>query len=128
MRGLNRSRFAYPGPVKNWPDSKWSESIYWDKGTIRTFLQEVKQWQLSHRIADRNIFVGECGVSREAAGAERYLFDVLDILTEFKWSWAAFAFRDAEWDAMNYELDTDLRTMLPGGTSGFFSRLKPYFR
>ena len=23
MRGLNRSRFAYPGLVKNWPDSNW---------------------------------------------------------------------------------------------------------
>jgi glycosyltransferase involved in cell wall biosynthesis len=128
MRGLNRSRFTYPGLVKNWPDSKWGDSTHWDREAIRAFLQEVRQWQLANKIPDRNIFVGECGISREAIGAERYLFDVLDILTEFAWRWAIFAFRDAEWDAMNYELGRDLQTMLPGQPSEFFSRLKSYFK
>ena len=128
MRGMNRSRFAYPGPVKKWPNSKWGDSTYWDRETIRAFLEEVRQWQLRHQIADRNIFVGECGVSREVAGAERYLFDVLEIFTEFKWNWAAFAFRDAEWDAMNYELGTDIQTMLPGQGSALFDRMTRYFK
>jgi len=91
-------------------------------------LGEVKKWQIEHKIADRNIFVGECGVSRDAAGAERYLFDVLDVLAEFHWSWVAFAFRDTEWDAMNYELGADLHNMLPGKTSEFFARLKSHFK
>jgi hypothetical protein len=128
MRGMNRSRFAYPGPVKRWPDAKWSDSTYWDRARIRTFLEEVRRWQLGHQITDRNIFVGECGVSREAAGAERYLFDVLETFREFKWNWAAFSFRDAEWDAMNYELGTDIQTMLPGQGSELFDRLKRYFK
>jgi glycosyltransferase involved in cell wall biosynthesis len=128
LRGLNRSRFAYPGPVRNWPDSNAGESIYWDKNTIRDFLAEVKKWQIERRIPDRNIFIGECGVSREAAGAERYLFDVIEILAEFNWNWAVFAFRDAEWDAMNYELGADLHNMLPGTTSEFFTRLKSHFK
>jgi glycosyltransferase involved in cell wall biosynthesis len=128
LRGLNRCRFAYPGPVRNWPDSTAGESIYWDKDTIRGFLGEAKKWQIAHRIPDRNIFVGECGVSREAAGAERYLFDVLEVLAEFNWNWAVFAFRDAEWDAMNYELGADLHNMLPGTTSEFFARLKAHFK
>ena len=128
MRGMNRSRFAYPGPVKKWPDSKRGDSTYWDRETIRAFLEEVRQWQLRHQIADRNIFVGECGVSREAAGAERYLFDVLEMFREFNWNWAAFAFRDAEWDAMNYELGTDIQTMLPGQRSALFDRLTRYFK
>lgn len=128
MRGMNRSRFAYPGPVRKWPDSKWNDSTYWDRAANRSFLQEVKEWQVRNQIADRNIFVGECGVSREAAGAERYLFDVLDIFREFNWNWAAFAFRDAEWDAMNYELGTDIQTMLPGQGSALFDRLKRYFK
>jgi glycosyltransferase involved in cell wall biosynthesis len=128
MRGMNRSRFAYPGPVKKWPDSKWGDSTYWDRKTIRAFLEEVRQWQLRHQIPDRNIFVGECGVSREVAGAERYLFDVLEIFRELKWNWAAFAFRDAEWDAMNYELGTDIQTMLLGQRSALFDRLTRYFK
>ena len=128
MRGLNRSRFAYPGLVKNWPDSRLGDSTHWDKEAIRAFLEEVREWQLANKIPDRNIFVGECGVSREAVGAERYLFDVLDILTEFAWRWAIFAFRDAQWDAMNYELGKDLQSMLPGQPSELFSRLKYYFK
>jgi glycosyltransferase involved in cell wall biosynthesis len=127
-RGLNRSRFAYPGLVKNWPDSKSGDSIHWNRETIRHFLGQVKDWQIKHQIADQNIFVGECGVCREVAGAQRYLFDVLDLLAEFKWSWAVFAFRDAEWDAMNYELGTDLQNMFPTEASEFFARLKPYFK
>jgi len=128
MRGLNRSRFAYPGLVKNWPDTKWGDSIHWDKTTIRSFLGEVKDWQIKHRVADQNIFVGECGVCREVAGAERYLFDVLDVLAEFKWSWAVFAFRDPEWDAMDYELGADMQDMFPTQASKFFARLRSYFK
>jgi glycosyltransferase involved in cell wall biosynthesis len=128
IRALNRSRFAYPGLVKNWPDSEWGDSIFWNKETIRTFLGEVKNWQISHGIADQNIFVGECGVCREVAGAQRYLFDVLDVLAEFRWSWAVFAFRDTEWDAMNYELGNELQNMLPTEASEFFVRLKSYFK
>jgi glycosyltransferase involved in cell wall biosynthesis len=128
LRNLNRSRFAYPGLVKNWPDSMSGESIFWNTETIRKFLGEVKDWQIKQRVADRNIFVGECGVCRESAGAQRYLFDVLDVLTEYRWSWAVFAFRDAEWDAMNYELGTELQNMLPTEESEFFARLKSYFK
>jgi hypothetical protein len=91
-------------------------------------LGEVKNWQIRHRIANQNIFVGECGVCREVTGAQRYLFDVLDLFTEFKWSWSIFAFRDNEWDAMNYELGTDLQNMLLTKESEFFVRLKSYFR
>lgn len=127
-RGLNRSRFAYPGLVKNWPDSKWGDSIYWDKETLRSLLGEVKNWQTKHRIGDQNIFVGECGVCREITGAQRYLFDMLDLFAEFKWSWAVFAFRDDEWDAMNYELGTDIQNMLPANETEFFARLKAYFK
>jgi hypothetical protein len=57
-----------------------------------------------------------------------YLFDMLDVLAELPWSWAAFAFRDAKWDAMNDELGADLHNMRPGKTSEFFARLKGHFQ
>jgi hypothetical protein len=41
---------------------------------------------------------------------------------------AVFAFRDAEWDAMNYELDTDLQNMFPIEVGELFTRLKSYFK
>jgi hypothetical protein len=104
------------------------DSIHWDKEMIRKFLAEVKSWQNEHGIADQNIFIGECGVCREANGAQRYLLDVLDIFAEFRWNWAIFAFRDPEWDAMNYELGTDLDNMFVTEVSEFFARLKSYFK
>jgi hypothetical protein len=33
-----------------------------------------------------------------------------------------------EWDAMNYELGTDLQNMLQTETGEFFTRLKSYFK
>ena len=39
-----------------------------------------------------------------------------------------FAFRDTEWDAMNYELGDELQKMLPTEKSEFFARLKSYFK
>ena len=39
-----------------------------------------------------------------------------------------FAFRDAEWDAMNYELGADIHTMLPGQSERVFRPIEAYFK
>jgi len=128
MRWLNRDRFAYPGPVPNWPDSAWGGTKFWNKEALRDFLAEVKRWQNRNNIPSRNIFVGEAGVSREVRGAQAYLTDVLDLLNEFEWNWAIYAFRDEEWDAMNYELGTDIRNMFPVESNELFMHLRSYFK
>jgi hypothetical protein len=67
-------------------------------------------------------------VSREVPGAQRYLLDLLDLFHEFEWNWAIYAFRDEEWDAMDYELGTDIKNMFPTESNELFARLKTYFR
>jgi hypothetical protein len=67
-------------------------------------------------------------VCREVTGPQRYLFDVLDLFTKFKWSWPVLAFRDDEWDTMSYGLGTDLRKMFSTTETEFFVRLKSYFK
>jgi glycosyltransferase involved in cell wall biosynthesis len=128
MRWLNSGRFAYPGPVPNWPDSVHGGIKYWNKETLRAFLAEVKSWQESKNIPNGNIFVGEVGVTREAEGAQRYLVDLLDLFDEFGWNWAIYAFRDEEWDAMDYELGPDINSMFPTESNELFARLRTYFR
>jgi glycosyltransferase involved in cell wall biosynthesis len=128
MRWLNSGRFAYPGPVPNWPDSVHGGIKYWNKETLRAFLAEVKSWQKSKNIPNGNIFVGEVGVTREAEGAQRYLVDLLDLFDEFGWNWAIYAFRDEEWDAMDYELGPDINSMFPTESNELFARLRTYFR
>jgi glycosyltransferase involved in cell wall biosynthesis len=128
IRWLNSERFAYPGPVRNWPDSPHGGTRYWNQGALRAFLAEVKSWQIKNNIPNRNLFVGEIGVSRELQGAQRYLVDLLELFNEFEWNWAIYAFRDTEWDAMDYELGTDINNMFPLESSELFGRLKTYFR
>jgi glycosyltransferase involved in cell wall biosynthesis len=128
IRWLNSGRFAYPGPVRNWPDSPYGGIKYWNKEAMRVFLAEVKNWQNNNNIPNRNLFVGETGVSREVQGAQRYLLDLLDLFNELEWNWAIYAFRDEEWDAMDYELGTDIRNMFPTESNELFARLKTYFR
>jgi hypothetical protein len=128
IRWLNNGRFAYPGPVLNWPDSPYGGIKYWNKEAMRVFLAEVKNWQNNNNIPNRNLFVGEAGVSREVQGAQRYLLDLLDLFNELEWNWAIYGFRDEEWDAMDYELGTDIRNMFPTESNELFARLKTYFR
>ncbi len=128
IRWLNAGRFAYPGPVPNWPDSVHGGIKYWNKEALRAFLAEVKSWQNSKNIPKQNILVGEVGVSREVQGAQRYLLDLLDLFNEFEWNWAIYAFRDEEWDAMDYELGTDINNMFPTESNELFARLQTYFR
>jgi len=128
IRWLNNGRFAYPGPVRNWPDSPDGGIKYWNKEALREFLAEVKRWQDNNNIPTRNLFVGEAGVSREVQGAQRYLLDLIDLFNELEWNWAIYAFRDEEWDAMDYELGTDVKNMFPTESNELFARLKTYFR
>jgi glycosyltransferase involved in cell wall biosynthesis len=119
-RRANRGRFSYPGVAPFWPNSPWSEKRYWEKAALKELLSDVRDWQRRHQIRNENIFVGEFGVSRDVRGASEYLSDLIDIFREFGWSWTVFAFRDEEWDAMNYELGTDVRNMLiPEGNKLF---------
>ena len=73
---------------------------------MRSFLKPVSDWQQRWGWPARRILVGEVGVYRRNDGAARYLDDALSLFTEQGWHWAFYAFREDNWDGVDYELGT----------------------
>ena len=102
----------YPGSVPKWK-SNIHEQVNIDFNYLHNLLSEtVHKWQLKHSIPSSRILISEFGICREVSGSQQYLTDLVRIFTEFKWSWLLFSFRDEEWDAMDYELGTNIDNML----------------
>lgn len=95
----NASRFSYPGEV-----ATGERMMRWDKPRIRWHVTRVHEWATKHRIAANRIFVGEFGCDRRVPGVAQYLRDSIEVFNEFGWHWAFYAFRENEWDALDYEL------------------------
>ena len=53
------------------------------------------------------MFVGEFGISRDVIGADAYLKAVAGACQRRKLSACLYAFRDPDWEAMDYELGDD---------------------
>lgn len=101
----NAGRYAYPGPSPT-GESDDPPTRDWDRASLKSFLQPVRDWQQRWGIAPSRVLVGEVGVYRCNAGADRYLADALDVFAEAGWHWAFYAFREDHWDGMDYELGT----------------------
>ena len=127
QRRFGSPGFSYPGFVPHWLNCPY------DKGEItRTFIYDllkdtVYNWQVKHCIPSNQILVAEFGICREVHGACEYLTDVLAIFQEFKWSWLLFSFRDDEWDALDYELGTDMNNMLYRSATKLFLNVAKHF-
>lgn len=103
---------SYPGPVPKWKNFT-TEQVVIDFQYLYNLLSEtVCKWQLKHGIPSNRILVAEFGICREVPGSQQYLTDLVRIFTKFRWSWLLFSFRDEEWDAMDYELGTNIDNML----------------
>ncbi len=51
--------------------------------------------------------MAEFGCDRRVPGADAYLGDTIALAQEQGWHWAFYAFREDEWDGMDYELGTE---------------------
>ena len=119
--------YSYPGLIRRWPNYP-DDLIQIDKNMIYEFLKDsVYTWQLENGIPSSRILVGEFGICREVPGAQQYLKDALEIFKEFGWSWCLFSFRDEEWDAMDYELGTDINNMLNRSVTPLFLTVAEHF-
>ena len=120
---------AYPGPVPLYPQCKYSEKVLIDKVCLRKlFLDNVVSWQNKHGVPAHQILVAEFGICREVPGATEYLRDLIEIFSEFGWSWLLFSFRDEEWDALDYELGPLKSNMLHRSNCELFQSLAKHFR
>lgn len=100
-RRINQGRYRYPGKVLI---GDLGETRPFDAEALRAFLDPVRRWAGTHRIAANRIFAGEFGCDRKAAGAARYLGDLIAIFNREQWHWAFYAYREDAWEGMDYEL------------------------
>ena len=112
-------------------------SAQWDRHTLERALAPLHRWATRHHVPASRIFVGEVGIHRRIPGAGRYLEDALDLASDAGWHWAFYAFREDDWDGMDYELgvaplpaddDGSLRAALRvGDDAGGLRRIQPPF-
>ena len=91
-RRINKGRFSYPDRL---PDQM---------PPLDEFFNPVRQWAERHNIPPERIFAAEFGCDRQAAGAERYLADLVKLFNREGWHWAFYAYREDVWQGMDYEL------------------------
>jgi hypothetical protein len=91
----NNGKYIYPGRVRG---------KYWNKRALKSCMAPVARFQARHHIPSRCIFVGEFGGYRRQKGLPWYFTDLCAIFAENGWHSAFYAFRDDDWDGMDYEL------------------------
>ena len=102
----------YPGALPKYKVDE-SEMVTIDKQFLHRLLSDhVVSWQEKHAVPSSHILVAEFGICREVPGAQDYLVNLVNIFSEFGWSWLLFSFRDEEWDALDYELGPHMSNML----------------
>ncbi len=86
---------AYPGLI---------EGKYWNRDSLKTHLQPVRDWQLLHNVP---LYVGEFSAIRWAPGtsAYQYLSDCLSTFEGWNWNWCYHAWR--EWEGWSLEHNND---------------------
>jgi endoglucanase len=96
----NQGRFTYPGLIEH----NGSPKEMWNIAKMRLFLRRIRTWADANNVPPAQIMVGEFGVNRRVAGAERYVEDLVRLFNEYRWHWAFYSFREDEWEGMDYEL------------------------
>lgn len=100
---INAGRFKYPGAVEVGENKR---RVEWNAAELAAFMQPVRDWMERHRVPPTRIMVGEFGCDRRVPGAVEYLRDLTAHFAAQRWHWAFYAYREDEWDAMDYECGT----------------------
>ena len=117
---------SYPGTVPKWK-KRISDKVEINFQYLYTLLQTVHEWQRKNNIPTHQVLIAEFGASRELPGSQQFLTDLVTIFNMFKWNWLLFSFRDEEWDAMDYELGSDMDNMLDRKADPLFLSVAEYF-
>ena len=129
-RQFNTEGSSYPGRIPRWPycTSPDVETVEVTPDYLRNLLETtVHRWQVKNGIPSHQILVAEFGICREVEGAQKYLEDLVFLFRHFKWSWLLFSFRDEEWDALDYELGTDMNNMLDRSATKLLTAVANHF-
>lgn len=92
---LNAGTYVYPGDM---------DGQNWDYEALHKYMEPVIEFQRAHAIPSNRILVGEFGCYRKQKGLPEYFSDLISIFDECGWHYAFYAFREDNWDGMDYEL------------------------
>ena len=91
---------SYPGVLTEYAGTQQ----VWGRDDVAAHLQIGFDWAASHDISPNRVVVGEFGCMRRWDDCGTYLKDVLDIAEGAGVHWAFDAFREDEWEGMDYEI------------------------
>lgn len=100
-RNLRRDEpLRYPGVATDYA----GQSLRWNAAAVRSHVAAAFKWANEQDLSSTRIVLAEFGCMRLWADCGTYLTDVLDAINGFNGHWAFYAFREDEWDGMDYEL------------------------
>ena len=101
---------TYPGSNSMWGTAPYA---FWDIETLRNEMLEVINLATAH--PDQRILVGEFGVLRWAAGADKWLGDCIELFEEYGWDWCNHS--PSGWNGFNvtYAPDSQSTSQLADG-------------
>ena len=97
----HKGRLRYPGKIRI---EATQTAVAVDAQWLDTFFDPVRAWMTRHSLPASRLLVGEFGCGRRCPGAARYLSDLIRIFDREGWHWLFYAFREDNWDGMDYEL------------------------
>ncbi|MCD9032058.1 glycoside hydrolase family 5 protein [Luteimonas sp. Y-2-2-4F] len=80
----------------------------WDGRAVARHVGAAFDWAAAQGLPATRVVAGEFGCMRRWADCAAYLTDVLDAVDARGGHWAFYAFREDEWDGMDYELPAGL--------------------
>jgi len=113
----NQGILSYPGYTAIYPgsNSMWGEAPYtfWDKEALRNEMMDAINFTKTY--PDKRILVGEFGLVRWAAGADKWLSDSIELFEELGWDWCNHSL--SGWNGYNatYALNDQSASDAPDG-------------
>lgn len=94
----------YPGVQTEYA----GETLAWDAAAVQAHLDLAYDWAEAQGIPAAHVVTAEFGCMRRWADCGTYIGDVMDAVEARGGAWAFYAFREDEWEGMDYELPADL--------------------
>ncbi|WP_299840850.1 cellulase family glycosylhydrolase [uncultured Paracoccus sp.] len=95
----------YPGVSTEYAGGE----MVWDRIAVADHIGAAFDWAEAQSVPPSRVVAAEFGCMRLWADCGTYLTDVIDAVEARGGHWAFYAFREDEWDGMDYELPADLK-------------------
>ena len=95
----------YPGVTTDYAGGE----VRWDSEVVAAHVGAAFDWAGAHGVPPTRVVAAEFGCMRRWPDCGTYLGDVIDAVERRGGHWAFYAFREDEWEGMDYELPTDMK-------------------